>query len=628
MFKNITYTIKVFIALVLVSTGLTAHAVRMGPLSVDSALGEPLKAYIVIYDAAELDARVVTVSMASPSSYDVQGLIYNDLISRINLRFESTANGSIIHLSTEDAVNEVVIDLQVDLVGPEGKVSRTYVAFIDPPLLVGERLSLPPLEEPPRIDVPTFLEVEREVIKTEIATAKDPDSPVVNEVDSLPLDAEDLPEFAENRQDAAVEIDVVNSVPAPKSVRQIVVRPGDTLSKIAKKEQLSGFSLEQMLVSIFRKNREAFVGDNMNRLRAGNVIRIPVENELRTISTSEATNEIRIQMADWRAYRTNLAARASETQGIIDDADRKESGRVGYSADRVNIQDGAQSSHVVKISKGDGSERGALEGLQERLLATEKALEEQKRRADDLEKIIANLKLLTQTRGEGGSALNIADPSEALTIQDIPGAKKVETLWQAKLIETILAQPLYLFIPVGLLLIIGLWASKRLNRMDNENDSYEARRQFDAATNQLNPAEIADENRRDDSEVSGVPRNQDPIEDADIFLAYGRYPQAEKILREALRLEPGRLDVLLKLAEVYSRQKDLVSFDEIAQIVSEITNKAGAYWERVIALGYLINPSDERYADGKFASERQPMNKPFDLSSIDLNLGNPPSSKS
>ena len=137
MFKNITYTIQVFIALVLVSTGLTAHAVRMGPLSVDSALGEPLNAYIVIYDAAELYARVVTVSMASPSSYDVQGLIYNDLISRINLRFESTANGSIIHLSTEDAVNEVVIDLQVDLVGPEGKVSRTYVAFIDPPLLVG-----------------------------------------------------------------------------------------------------------------------------------------------------------------------------------------------------------------------------------------------------------------------------------------------------------------------------------------------------------------------------------------------------------------------------------------------------------------------------------------------------------
>ena len=95
-----------------------------------------------------------------------------------------------------------------------------------------------------------------------------------------------------------------------------------------------------------------------------------------------------------------------------------------------------------------------------------------------------------------------------------------------------------------------------------------------------------------------------------------------------MRLEPGRLDVLLKLAEVYSRQKDLISFDEIAQIVSEITNKAGAYWERVIALGYLINPGDERYADGKFAIERQPMTKPFDLSSIYLNLGNPPSSKS
>ena len=51
--------------------------------------------------------------------------------------------------------------------------------------------------------------------------------------------------------------------------------------------------------------------------------------------------------------------------------------------------------------------------------------------------------------------------------------------------------------------------------------------------------------------------------------------RAEKILKEVLVLEPERLDVLLKLAEVYSGQKNLVLFDEIAHVVSKITNKTG-----------------------------------------------------
>ena len=123
-------------------------------------------------------------------------------------------------------------------------------------------------------------------------------------------------------------------------------------------------------------------------------------------------------------------------------------------------------------------------------------------------------------------------------------------------------------------------------------------------------------------------RNQDPVEDADIFLAYGRYPQAEKILNEALILEPDRLDVLLKLAEVYSRQKDLTNFGSVAETIANVTSKTGAYWERLVALGYLIDPTDERYADGKFASQGKTSMNPVDLSSIDLDLGNPPSPKS
>jgi Tfp pilus assembly protein FimV len=117
---------------------------------------------------------------------------------------------------------------------------------------------------------------------------------------------------------------------------------------------------------------------------------------------------------------------------------------------------------------------------------------------------------------------------------------------------------------------------------------------------------------------------EDPIEDADIFLAYGRYQQAGNILTQCLIAEPDNLDVLLKLAEVYSKQNDPTSFEGVAQTVSRITGQTGAYWERFVALGYLVDPNDVRYADGKFADRGQTAQNQVDLSSIDLNLGDSP----
>ena len=618
MSKRFLYLVQVFVGVALISIGLNGHAVRMGALSVDSALGEPLSASIRLYDAEGVAVNAVTVSMAPPSVYDSLGLIYNDLISRINIRYENAANGPIVRLSTQGPVNEVVLDLQVEFVGPEGNVSKTYVAFIDPPFLADERLSLSTLES-------ELLSIEESAEKILTEQGIEPSDLVVSreaiEVEPTDNNAVERPENIETMPEIVDEVNISETDFAP-SGRQIVVRPGDTLTKIAQGEKLSDFSLEQMLVGIFRKNREAFVGDNMNRLRAGNVIRIPVESELQAIPTKEATSEIRIHMADWRAYKDSLAVRPTfQAQTTTERAGRSESGVVEAASDQVNVQTQSESAYVVEVSKGSGDMDLGSQGLEERLIATEKELEEQKARAGELEKIIAELTSLAQSKQNLGSAIQSAD-GQGITAPKKSTQGDAGAPWQAKIIEGVLHQPLYLLMPILALLIIGLWVSKRLNRLDDSNDEM------------MQP--VGDKGERVSLDAAAfvqaggtnVARDQDPVEDADIFIAYGRYPQAEKILKEALSLEPKRLDVLLKLAEVYSRQKDLANFDAVAERVADVTSQTGAYWERLVALGYLINPTNERYAEGKFASERQASVKPVDLSSIDLDLGNPPSPKS
>ena len=86
------------------------------------------------------------------------------------------------------------------------------------------------------------------------------------------------------------------------------MRPGDTLTRIAGKTQRPGVSLDQMLVSLFRANPQAFMGDNMNRLRSGTVLTVPSTDEAGKLAPKEARDVIIAQSNDFGAYRQRLAS--------------------------------------------------------------------------------------------------------------------------------------------------------------------------------------------------------------------------------------------------------------------------------------------------------------------------------
>ena len=79
------------------------------------------------------------------------------------------------------------------------------------------------------------------------------------------------------------------------------VQRGDSLSAIARRlSASSGQRTDQLMVSIYRGNSGAFEGD-MNRLRAGSVLRIPGGDEVAAVSPSEARDEIRRSVGSYAA---------------------------------------------------------------------------------------------------------------------------------------------------------------------------------------------------------------------------------------------------------------------------------------------------------------------------------------
>jgi pilus assembly protein FimV len=91
----------------------------------------------------------------------------------------------------------------------------------------------------------------------------------------------------------------------------------------------------------------------------------------------------------------------------------------------------------------------------------------------------------------------------------------------------------------------------------------------------------------------------DPVEEAEIFMAYGRDAQAEELLKEAIAAHPRRQEIYLKLLELYAKRKDSNAFEQVARELQQQTGGQGAMWDRAVRLGYQVDPENPRYSAGR-----------------------------
>ena len=92
----------------------------------------------------------------------------------------------------------------------------------------------------------------------------------------------------------------------------------------------------------------------------------------------------------------------------------------------------------------------------------------------------------------------------------------------------------------------------------------------------------------EDSEV-------DPLTEADVFMAYGRYEAAEERLTEALENDPSRKELKLKLLELYNATKNQSAFESAAEdFYASLGEDANSdpMWEKVLTMGLELAPNN------------------------------------
>jgi pilus assembly protein FimV len=106
----------------------------------------------------------------------------------------------------------------------------------------------------------------------------------------------------------------------------------------------------------------------------------------------------------------------------------------------------------------------------------------------------------------------------------------------------------------------------------------------------------------------------DPVAEADVYIAYGRDAQAEEILKDALKEQPDRHPVRLKLLEIYAARKDKAGFNAEAITLHERTKGMGEEWNKASAMGAALDPANPLYAVGAAiagaSSPQGPMTQP------------------
>ncbi|MGB7815505.1 MAG: FimV/HubP family polar landmark protein [Methylotenera sp.] len=404
---------RITVALCMALVPISVFAAGLGKLNVMSGLGEPLKADIELISVTPAELNSITATIASEEAYAVQGLEKPASHNTIKVDIAKNASGApILKLKSTQPISEPFLDMLIQVDWASGRLLREYTVLLDPPGYTGESDSSAQDTQTARLPQ----------IKSNDSTqgSLTQDSQMPGETMAT------SPSSSKKTNKSASKVKPAEDIAASDaSGQEYVTQRGDTLAKIARDMGLEGISLEQMLVGLYQTNPNAFQGGNMNRLKVGQIIRQPSEETLNSISRKEASREIKVQTANWNAYRNKLAGIVANAAPTDAEANTQSAGgKIKSAAEDKSMSAATGPKDVVKLSAGDASAAKAsaeniksledkITALQEEATAREKSVKEAQDRTAALEKQIADMqKLLALKNGAMSDLQKQAEAAE------------------------------------------------------------------------------------------------------------------------------------------------------------------------------------------------------------------------
>lgn len=608
---------QISVAVCLALMPLSSFSAGLGKISVDSAIGEPFKAEIELLAVSPAEYSTLVAVIASEEAYAEQGITRLGIHSNIKVEVaKNVAGDPVLKIMSSQPINDPYLDMLIQLDWASGRLQREYTILLDLPQDKSrEGLAAPLATQTPSVSS---------------STANKPSTISLSK--NANASNNKIPEKTLKSINASVQKPAES-----ESEKSDATKHGDTLYSIAKQLQVEGVSLDQMLIGLYENNKEAFSSSNMNRLKVGQIIKVPTKETLSAVSTQQATAQVKVHSANWNAYRDSLAAKVAVAPAQ-QQAEQKQaaSGKIATAADKA-LAVKKDPQDVVKLSAGDKGSKDTqnlnakISMLQDEAAARDKSLKEAQERTAVLETQILDMQKLLALKNQAmsdaqktaeqavtenkpvaitGNAAAAEKPVAATVAvkpaktTDLGLAPELEpSLWR-KLIN--LVDLTLLSAVASIALLTAAWMilrNKRRKDLDNFERGILTSGGLNSSTvfgntsgrsSTTDTSFLTDFVRSADGTMIDT-HDVDPIAEAEVYMAYGRDAQAEEILKDAISKEPQRYELQLKLLEMYAARKDNAAFENVAGDLYSRLGADDATWKKVAAMGLIFDPDNPLY---------------------------------
>lgn len=598
-------------------------ALGLGQIDLQSGLNQPFRAEILVTSASADEVTGLKVRLATAETFERYGLLQAGFLTRFEFRVTTSGGRSAIRITSTDPVVEPFVTMLLEVEWAQGRLLREFTVLLDPPVFAAP-VAAPAQPAPAPPQRPASRPVQRP------APAAQPSAGAPRPSSSAPLGS-----FGP-------------------------VQRNDTLWNIASRTRPdASITMNQMMMAIYAANPEAFDG-NINRLRAGAVLRIPDASEATQTSRRDAFAAVRQHNESWRGAALPPAdsARLRLVPPAGEDAATQAPG-----ARDTGATAGADG-RVAELEAQVAERERLLEVKDQELADLQAQLAELRQR--QLDGLVADDAAPADTGAE--AEVPVAEempldeaPADEAAVDDLVGEAEVEAEPEAEaaapgparalppavttrqeepsFFNQLLGSP-WLYGGLVIALLAGLFIAKR-RRSDELTGTWEqlggdeavepgarevterlrapVRETEDTFVVEETPAQETgglDQGRSGTVEIeidragdqelplektlsSDAALNldqSDPLAEAEFHSAYGLYDQAADLLNAAQQAEPDRLDLRRKLIEVYFSWDNRGGFQKAAQEYHDRVESGDQFWNKVLVMGKQLCPDEALFA--------------------------------
>ena len=635
-------------------------ALGLGEIHLNSALNQPFDADIDLVSAADEDLTALRASLASNDTFARYGLDKPAYLSDFTFRVVRGPDGrDVLKVTSPRPVTEPFVTLLVEANWPRGRLLREYTVLLDPPVYAPAAQAAASVAAP-RVSTPAPAPAPA----TPASSTGTPDA-----FATAPAAPRPAPAPERSREAAPV------AAPAVVAGSSYRVRPNDTLWKIASAAHPGTRSdVNRAMVAIYQSNPQAFDG-NINVLKAGSLLKIPSASDVSAIPASAAAAEVARQ---YRMWRDGVPAAEGPDAST---------GRLRLVTPEQGTPAASTSTTPATAAPASGSGGAEIQSrvqqLEAELAEAKRLLEVRNAELATLQGQAVPAPGTVPVEGAAPGAAAVPaeatpPPAEGAPVAEAPAAPaeaapapkaepKPEKAKKApkpppepSVLERLMD---YWWLLLGLLAaaLAYLFYKRTRGESTAEQDLQEAMartttdlraklaprsREADIVVEERRPAEPApaprvapaaaaaprapEPSRKPvsvDDTLSGEGpvgiESGDPLAEADFHMAYGLYDQAADLVQLAIKREPLRRDLKLKLLEIFFVWGNRDRFLELAREMRESHRDAQpGEWDKILIMGKQLAPEDDLFAG---AARAAPAELDMELHSsegpLDMDLG-------